>query len=377
MSGKFISVIDFGSSKIKVMVGKSSVNNNFNICSTGESNYGGFMDGEFLEPSSLQNCIMTAINSATVNLDQKIDKLYIGVPAEFCFCAKKKYALNFKYKTKISQKHIDLLFNNSAENEEDDTHTIISKSPISLIIDDNYTTQVIPIGEHVSSISVDASVIYAENSFIDNINCILDELKIKDREYICSALAEGMYLLDEEVRKSGAVIIDCGYITTNVAYIKGDGLLELKSFSLGGGHITGDLSEILKLSFIQAENLKRKLLLTVQPSAMDYYDVVVNGKMQKIDAKTANDIASSRIDLIVETLKKCIEQFSNKIGENTPIYLTGGGLSYIKGIRDYLFKNLHRKITIAMPEPMQLAKPDMSSIVSLLDTAINQNRKGS
>lgn len=53
-----------------------------------------------------------------------------------------------------------------------------------------------------------------------------------------------------------------------------------------------------------------------------------------------------------------------------PIYLTGGGLNYLRGIRDYLSRKLGRRIELINPTLPQISKPDFSSEIGLLDMAL-------
>lgn len=372
MADKTVAVLDFGSSKLSVLVGERIINNNFRIFASGNSDFAGFMDGEFLEPENLEESVKNAINNAQINLNKKINKVYIGVPAEFCFVAQKELLINFKAPTKIKQKHIDKLFYEDLDafDKLSSTHTVINKSPIFYVLDE--TNNVLsPIGIRAMSLMSRTSFVYVLNTFVESLKSIMLHLGIKEYEFICSTLAESVYLLDNEIRSNGAILVDCGYITTSISSIVGDGLIDLKSFSLGGGHITGDLSEILHLPFLQAESLKRKLILTVQPTALDYYEVNIKNKIVKVGAKTANDIALARIDMIADMIIKVLNKMNFRIEENMPIYLTGGGLAYLKGIKDYLNRVINRKIIIVSPQPLQYHKPDMASEISLLDTALN------
>jgi len=54
MAKNTVSVLDFGSSKLTLLVGNRTVNNNFNIISSSDIEYAGFMNGEFLEEENLQ-----------------------------------------------------------------------------------------------------------------------------------------------------------------------------------------------------------------------------------------------------------------------------------------------------------------------------------
>ncbi len=373
MQKDLVSVLDFGSSKITVVCGTKNVNDNFNIVATGECDYAGYIDGEFLEPEMLKNAIATAINNAQMNMKNKITKLYVGIPAEFCVNSIQDVNISFKSKTKLKPRVIANLFSDNEVNNYAETHTIINKSPIYYLLDgDNKLID--PVGVEANSLMVKTSFIYVENRVIQMLNSVFVSLGLKNIEYLSSTLAEGLYLLNTQTRYKGAVLVDVGYVSTSVCSIMGDGIIDLKSFSLGGAHITSDLSEILNIPFLQAEQLKRKLILTLKPTAIDYYEIMLDGKLTKVPVKTANDIALARIDMISEMIEKVIKSFSLKPINANIIYLTGGGLALLKGIKYYLNKTIGKKIEIVCPKPMQLEKPELSSVVSLLDMAININK---
>ena len=61
---------------------------------------------------------------------------------------------------------------------------------------------------------------------------------------------------------------------------------------------------------------------------------------------------------------------SNQFQTFLPIYLTGGGLSKIKGGRDYLAKCLGRNISYGVPNIPGKDKPELASIYSLVNSAL-------
>ena len=96
---KYVSVLDFGSSKISVMIAESGINNTFNIRGTGEVEYAGFYNGSFVEPEKLYESIASCIVKAETNSGLKIEKLHIGVPAEFTFVECKNSSVAFNKKS--------------------------------------------------------------------------------------------------------------------------------------------------------------------------------------------------------------------------------------------------------------------------------------
>ena len=106
MRAKYVSVLDFGSSKISVMIAESGINNTFNILGTGEVDYAGFQNGEFLEPEKLYEAVASGILKAETNSGLKIEKLFIGVPAEFTFVECKNASVAFNKRVKIGDEEV-------------------------------------------------------------------------------------------------------------------------------------------------------------------------------------------------------------------------------------------------------------------------------
>lgn len=371
MATKYVSVLDFGSSKISVMIGESGINNTFNIRGTGEVEYAGFLNGEFVEPEKLYDAIADCIVKAETNSGLKVEKLYIGVPAEFSFVQTKNSSVAFSKKTRISDDEITQLFDMASRDVRFDGATIISRSPIYFLLDDNRKV-IDPKGQVSTRLSGSICFVLAENKFIEAVDKIVKSMGLPEVEYVSSALSESLYLLEPEKRDSGAILIDVGYLSTFVAYVKGDGLLNLTSFSLGGGHISADLCQILKISFKEAENLKRKVVLSLAAQDDDFYEVNVGGNVTPVSAKLTNEIVSARLDMIVELINRCLIKMK---GNNfVPIYLTGGGICLVKGGKDYLSKGIGENIEVLSGNTLQLNRPNYSSVLGLLDIALKEKK---
>ena len=93
-----ISVMDFGSGKITILTGIKEVNNSFKLLASCDCEYEGFANGEFIDPNNLKSQVQEAINSVEKELRFRIGSLYVGVPAEFCFCYDKVISKTFNKK---------------------------------------------------------------------------------------------------------------------------------------------------------------------------------------------------------------------------------------------------------------------------------------
>lgn len=372
MVKKDVAILDFGSEKISVIIGCSDVNNTFAIKGIGECEYAGFMDGSFLEPNNLKLAMGLAINNAELNSKTNIKELYIGVPTEFSLCVCTTASQTYPRAKTVNQNDIDELFSIGNQNFVNQrTHSVINQSAVYYVLDDNGKVTN-PLGLVTNKITACMSFILAEKSFIKLIDSFLVDLEITRATYISSALAEAKYLFDEETRDRYALLVDCGYITTTVALIRGDGILSLNSFSMGGGHVTADLMECLKITFQQAESLKRKIVLSIDPAQDDVYEVATDNGVLPISAKMASEIVECRIEEIAKNILKCLNACKYEYPHYIPVSLTGGGLCYLKGAKDLLAKYLGKNVEIVVPPIPQLNKPHNSSSIGLLDIAIKQ-----
>lgn len=370
---KETAVLDIGSSKITVMIAEKGINNTFNIKSSSEEAYDGFGGGEFFSVDSLKTAIKNAVKKAGENLRYKIKKIYVSVPSEFSYIENREINATFNKRKKLKDADIYEIFDSSQNFPENSF--IINRSPIYFILDDNRKV-LNPVGEITSKLNIMISYILTDKSFVELISNILSEENIFDIDFISSALAESLYLTEPEMRDSGLVLIDCGYITTSVSLVKGNGIIGLKAFSMGGGHISGDLCQCLNLSFSQAENLKKKVVLSLDATDNDFYEVNINGSMQPVSCKLVNEIILARLDMFCEIFNKIFNsnEFNLQNKPFIPILVTGGGLNYLKGAKDYLGKQLGKNIEYIAPMVPQMNRPHYSSTLSLLDIALTQEK---
>ncbi len=360
-------IIDIGSFSIVTLMGERGVNNSFKVVGKGEVNYDGFSNGKFFDPQSLKNVIAMSISQAEMSSGLRVQEVFVGVPAEFCNIRCSDQTLQFGKSKKVREQDIDQLMVMGAKKHP--TYTIINSSVIYYTTDNNKRV-IDPIGVSTSSLTGKISYAYAENNFIDFITQILSDIGIKEVHFIASNLAEMLYLVEPQARDRYAILVDIGYITTAVAVGQGDGLLFLNSFSLGGGHITGDLAQVLKMPFTQAESLKRKVVLNWQAADTDVYEVMGKEFVTTYSAKAANEIVEARLETIATYIAKCLDRCKYEFPDYLPVLVTGGGANYINGAKDVLSRKLGRKVQFVCPPLADGNRPDYSSEIAMLDAAI-------
>ena len=363
-------IIEIGSSTIVTLIGEQGVNDTFKIFGKGEVAYAGFQNSEFLEPESLKFALAQSISNAEITSDTKITNVFIGVPGEFSTCVTKSVRLSFPKAKKITRIDIDNIYKAGNTFDKDPRFSVINNTVVYYELDNSHRV-IEPINMKAKSINGQISYILAEKSFIRLFKEIFKELKINIFGFLSSALAECLYLFEPSVRDRYVLLVDVGYITTNVMLSRGNSLLFLNSFSLGGGYITADLSQCLKISFSEAERLKHKVVLGWNAKDTDTYEIEGDELMLSYSAKATNEIVADRVEMICDYINKCLDRCAYDLPEFLPIYFVGGGFNFMQGIKTILSKKLKRKIELINSIHNKDIRPYDASEEGLLNLIVN------
>lgn len=372
MTKDYVLVLDIGSSKLRIMRAGVGVNDTFTLKGYAESEYDGYYEGRFLNPDGIGDSVRALLNELDVETNKNNNKIYIGVPSEFSSVVCTTATYNLGERRKVKQRDLDNLFYTAGEKAKSENVEIVSVNPISYKLDEGRVSTN-PVGESATSILAELSIVYSVKGFIELFNRIVASLGFESVEYISEALAEGLFVVSREERENLNLVINVGDLTTSVSFIKGEGLASLASFSIGGGHITNDLAEAFDLSLAEADRLKKQIILSLKGKNNDYYELTTDvGKVIKIPLNTANDIVASRLEIIASAVSQCVQLFSSQHIAYLPVYLTGAGVSLIKGGRDYLAKCIGRNVSYGLPPLPGKDKPQNASIYSLVASALGK-----
>lgn len=107
------------------------------------------------------------------------------------------------------------------------------------------------------------ALVTADKYFIDDITYRLRDMDIEPREFYSTVAGEATYALSQDERDKTAMLIDIGYLCTDVMVMEGDALIFHKCLDIGGGHISADIAEQLNIPFpFVEEKLSRRTAST-------------------------------------------------------------------------------------------------------------------
>lgn len=182
------------------------------------------------------------------------------------------------------------------------------------------------------------ALVTADKYFIDDITYRLRDMDIEPREFYSTVAGEATYALSQDERDKTAMLIDIGYLCTDVMVMEGDALIFHKCLDIGGGHISADIAEQLNIPFPFVEE---KIKQTYSFNSTNQDETYVIPATEDEPARTVRrdevtPIIEAKVEEIAEAINKALEEGGVKLGKWSNVYLTGGGLILNKGGKDFL-----------------------------------------
>ena len=367
---KDIAVLDVNSRLVTAIVGAKRAQSVFGIKAMAEKQHQGYENGEWFDAKETVELAKSVLIESMKESDSRTKKLFIGVPAEFVAVVTKEVSIRLDRRRRVIDDDIAYLLK-KGDDFDSNKYLTINTSAIYYSLDDE--DKIYNDVRDMEAQKVDACVSYmlCEKSFVDMFDEVASSLGFTDVKYVATCWAECMALLEKEQRDNVYMLIDAGYLSSSVCIAKGEGILDMKSFSMGGAHICADIFEALEVPFDMAEEAKRLVDLN-----LNYSDeaVLVSDGENIVYALDACEIAKSRLDVFVEVLAGIFKDIEDDAPSYMPVYITGEGIATMRGATKYLSGQLGKNIEIITPKLPGFAKPEDCSKASLLVMADNLSR---
>ena len=365
-------VIDVGSSKIIAVSGERGVNGTFAIDAFSELRYEGFFEGKFFDEGELKQTIINVLTAVCDSSRYKASEIFVGVPGSFIKIENRKFRLSFGRKKKITAKDKEDLLEAGKRKIEVAGYEAAHASGVYYSLDDNRKVAD-PVGCVSSSLGGLITYQLCENYFSELVRTAVAKVSKASVRFVYDGYAEGRFLLGDDAVDAVKVIVDVGYITTNSTIFVGDGVIAKDSLDCGGGYITAALVEKYGLSPGSAERLKREISLGYVRGGQSKYVVEDDGDVKSYPVEEINETVKGVLDEIAGNVDEFLEENSGKVNVGE-IYLTGGGISYMRGAKEHLAGRFGQAVDVLVPAVPQYNKPVYASAISLLDFALAERK---
>ena len=343
MGKKAISILDFGTSKILALQAEEISGQKLTITSVGMARYDGFMNGGWNDPDKVTDAMAVAIEAMEKKTGQQVRHVYIGVPGEFVRIYQIETSVALQgADPKVTAEDVEKLQRQATEMLDKPSGAIIHRSPAWFRIDEGAKT-LEPIDQKGSSFEGMISFVVADQFFINDVTEKLRQIHVSVDGFFSSSVGEALQLIPFEERDRTAVLIDVGYLSTEVMAVEGDAVIWQKIVPFGGAHITLDLVYGFQKSFELCEKVKRAYSFT--DTASRGIEVETDeGKIEQFEGAQVDLIVKARVDEILEMVEDAIAKSGMRIDRETVYYMTGGGIMAMKDARYYVTEKLGHNV---------------------------------
>ena len=230
-----------------------------------------------------------------------------------------------------------------------------------------------PLGMHCFRLEVDAHIITASTTSLANLEDAVESAGVLVDRFILNPLAAGDAILTEHEREMGAVVIDIGGGTTDLAIFIDGTVWHTAIIPVGGNHVTQDITYWMRVPFGLAEQVKiqRGHADMNAVSESEVFPVEpFGGEILPVSRRDLAMVIEARFEEIFELVEKEIKR-SGYAGLLRAGAVITGGSSQLPGYRDLASRILNVPVRLAHPEKITgiadtLKNPSYSTSVGLL-----------
>jgi len=372
--------LDIGTTKVVAVVAEVTSEGRLDIIGLGETPSGGLRKGIIIDIENTARAIKKSVEQAERMSGIKIHSAFVGVTGPHI--------------KSINNKGVVAVTGEDGEIGPDDVQRVLQAARVIPLaaerrvihvlprqyIVDGYDGIMDPIGMSGSRLEVETQIVTAAGAVVQNTLKSVYRAGLEVDELVLNPLASAEAVLKKAEKELGAIVVDVGGGTTEIAIICQGSLWFASVLPVGSEHVTSDLAVGLRTPILQAEGIKKEYgcVLTRLISDSEFIEVpAVGGKeKRRVPLKMLAAIIEPRIEEIFALIRREIvgSEFQNLLPGG--VVLTGGG-ALLKGITQLGSEILDMPVRLGVPEGNggladMVASPAYATAVGLISYGVNR-----
>ncbi len=378
--GHIVVGVDIGTSKVSAVVGQINKESRLEILGYGMEQCIGVKKGAIVDIESTSNSIRSAVRKAESMANVKVGSAYVGINGIHTSVIKKRSAIGVANENReITSKDVERVMNSVGGCEIPDDRQIIDIIPRQYIVD-GYDEIIDPVGMVGSKLEVEADIVTGKITSVQNIVKSMERAGLKIDGLIVEALATGEIALTQDEREMGVIMIDVGGGITDVSVFRNKNMIFNDSLTVGGDHITSDVSIGLKIPYTEAEKIKREFELALTSLIKNDQEVTVidvdENKKKTVKVSELVEIIEARVYEIFSLCYDSLAKSGIKGELGAGIVLTGGGISYVDGGRQLANEVFEMGTRVASYKSDGISKPELYTAAGIIKYVSTHSKGG-
>jgi cell division protein FtsA len=355
--------IDVGTSKICTLVGEVGDNGELRVVGVGLVPSRGLRKGVVVNVEDATTALAASIAEAERSSGYKLERAYVSISGKHVSSLNSQGVVGVSHRRHgVTVDDVERALDAACAITVPHNQEVIHVIPRGYVVDGQSGVRD-PIGMHGFRLEVEAHVVTASSTAIQNLLKCVGNAGMAVDEVVSAAIAAGDAVLTETEREMGVVLADVGAGTTDVAIFIDGTVWHTVTLGIGGAYLTQDIAIGLRLPPAVAEEIKVEYGHAIPDQIPSDEEFMVasfgDEARQAVPRWKLVSIIEARVEEILSMINKEIKR-SGYDGLLPAGVVLSGGTAQLPGIR-----GLGREI---LGLPVRLGKPrNLHGLVDAID----------
>ena len=317
--------LDIGTTKICAVVGEVS-GSEINIIGIGTHPSVGLRKGVVVNIEATVESIKKAVEEAELMAGCEITSVYAGIAGGHITGFNSRGIIAIKG-PEVSQSDVERVIDAARAVAIPMDREVIHVLPQEFIVDDQTGIQN-PVGMAGVRLEAKIHIVTGAVTSAHNIVKCANRAGLDVFDIVLESLASGEAVLSEEEKELGAVLLDIGGGTTDLAIFSGKNIRHTFVLSLGGNNLTNDIAVGLRAPLTEAETIKKKYGTCVSGNISPDEMVEVPGmggrRSRSLPRQILAEILEPRMEEMFSLIKREIYRAGMENFITSGVVITGG-----------------------------------------------------
>ncbi|KKP25364.1 MAG: Cell division protein ftsA [candidate division TM6 bacterium GW2011_GWF2_30_66] len=326
-SGKVITAIDVGTTKICVLVANQLDKNNIEIIGVGKASSDGLKKGVVVDIARTVKSIKSAVKEAEIMSGQTIESAIIGISGGHIKSVNSSGAVPIKT-GQVRQSDIDSVLEAAKAVQIKEGYQILHVLPQYFTIDGGDKLHD-PMDMHGIRLELQAHIITGSVASVQNLVKCVEFSGVKVKDIILEQLASAAAVLSEDEKLLGVGVLDIGGGTTDLALYQNGSIRHTMVLPVAGTHFTNDIAVGLRTTIEDSERIKKMYgiasLNFVEENKLIEVEAVQGASKKNVDLTDLVAIIEARATELFSIVRQEVYSKNLKTFVTSGFVITGGG----------------------------------------------------
>jgi cell division protein FtsA len=345
--------IDIGTSRVLVLVGEVDEKGDMRVVGVGSAPTKGVKKGVIVNVAQATASISDAVQQAEQTSGYQIERAYVGVTGAHLSSRNSTGVVGVSRRDRgIMPDDVDRVLEAAGAIVLPQNQELIHILPRAYTVDGQDGVRE-PLGMHGFRLEVEAHVVMGATTALQNLRKCVQGAGIHIGELVLTSLAAGNAVLSDADKEMGAVLVDIGEGTTDIAIFIDGTVWHTKTLPMGGEYITSDVAIGLRLPSASAEQVKIRHghAVSSQVAEDERFSISQYGEGTAIAYprwKLA-EIIQARCEEVLESVQQEVKR-SGYDGLLPAGIVLCGGTALLPGLRELAGSIFNLPVQIGMPK---------------------------